>query len=216
MNESLRDAVFRANVMLPRLGLVTMHSGNVSAYDPASDLIYIKPSGVDYDLLTPEMIVVVKRDGMEALPNQLVPSVDLVHHHYLYSHMRGVFSIVHTHSNFATAFAACELPIPCVLTAVADEFGGSIPCAPYASHEADNIGKSVLAHRGHGPAILLGKHGVIAWGEKPEAAVKAAAMVEDVAKTVWLARFMGPLTELPASDIALWNDRYQRRYGQDK
>lgn len=218
--------VLYANQMLPRAGLVTMHSGNASGYDPESGIVLIKPSGVDYEALTLDSLV-----GVELTPSpqpppspgtnirqgegELRPSVDLPHHLFLYRHLPGVRGIVHTHSNYATAFAALGKPIPCVLTAIADEFGGEIPCAPYVDNEGDHIGEAILAHKNdRAPAILLGNHGVFAWGDSPRAALKAAIMVEDVARTVWLAMQMGEPNALLPAEVEKWWDRYQNRYGQ--
>jgi L-ribulose-5-phosphate 4-epimerase len=174
----------------------------------------IKPSGMDYDQITPENLVEVNVRTGVARPGQLKPSVDLPHHLYLYRNLPGIEGIVHTHSNHATAFAACLQPIPLCLTAIADEFGGEIPCTPYVSNEGDAIGRTILAHHTQAPAVLLGNHGVFAWGPNPRAALKAAAMVEDVAKTVLLARQIGEPRVLPLEEAAKWHDRYSNRYGQ--
>jgi|GEM_PF-4668178 len=145
---SLRDEVCRANRMLTELGLVVMHSGNVSGIDRDADVVFIKPSGVDYDALTPEAIVPIRFSTGEPLELAWKPSVDLVHHLELYRRMPEVGAIVHTHSNYATAFAACERPIPPVLTAIADEFGGAIPCTPYVANEGTQIAEAILGARG--------------------------------------------------------------------
>jgi len=213
--ESLRAEVCEANRSLPRLGLVVMHSGNVSGYSPQDGKLVIKPSGIDYEQLTPDMLVEVDVASGE-YDSQMRPSVDLPHHLYLYRNMPELRGIVHTHSNYATAFAACEQSIPVALTAVADEFGDQIPCAPYVSNEGDEIGKSILANKTSAPAVLLGRHGVFAWGSSASSALKSAAMVEDVAKTLILAKQVGEIAELRQDQIALWNDRYQNRYGQRK
>jgi L-ribulose-5-phosphate 4-epimerase len=211
----LRKEVCAANQALPKAGLVTMHSGNVSGLDLDSWTLVIKPSGVDYDSLTPGDLVAVKLESGQAEPSPLKPSVDLPHHLFIYRNIPGVQAVVHTHSNYATAFAACHMPIPAVLTAVADEFGGEVPCAPYVDNEGDNIGEAILRHRNdRAPAILLGNHGVFAWGESIGAALKAAIMVEDVAKTVWLARQLGTPVPLDPQEVDKWWDRYQNRYGQ--
>ena len=214
--KGIKQEVCEANRMLPQLGLVVMHSGNVSGYDRDTDTLYIKPSGVDYDKLTPDQMVPVKVKEGKVQSETMKPSVDLPHHLYLYRKMPDVRGIVHTHSNFATAFAAVGKPIPVVLTAIADEFGGEIPCTPYVDNEGDSIGKAILRHKKNAPAVLLGNHGVFAWGDSPAAALKAAAMVEDVAKTVWLAHQFGRKkpAALPPEEVDKWYDRYQNRYGQ--
>jgi len=211
----LREEVCDANRLLPKLNLVVMHSGNVSGLDREKGVLVIKPSGVDYDTLTPDMLVEVNLETGR-YENGLRPSVDLVHHLYLYRNLPEVCGIVHTHSNHATAFAACGQSIPVCLTAIADEFGDEIPCAPYASNQDDEIGKSIIANMTTAPAILLGKHGVFTWGKSPAAAIKSAAMVEDIAKTLILARQIGKVKAITPEQILLWNDRYKNRYGQSK
>jgi L-ribulose-5-phosphate 4-epimerase len=213
--KDLRLEVARANWALPAAGLVTMHSGNASGYDPEADLLYIKPSGMDYEDITPENLVSVRVSDGKVQSEGLRPSVDLPHHLFLYRNLPGVHGVVHTHSNYATAFAAIGSAIPLCLTAIADEFGDEIPCAPYCDNEGQHIGESILEHRNGAPAILLANHGVFAWGDSPRAALKAAVMTEDVAKTVWLAKQIGKPNALPPEEAAKWHDRYQNRYGQE-
>ncbi len=211
----LRQEVLHVNKMLVTSGLVTMHSGNASGYDPRSNTLLIKPSGVDYDRLTAEMLVMVDvLSGDVVGASRLKPSVDLPHHLFLYRNFAEIRGVVHTHSNYATAFAAVGKPIPLVLTAIADEFGGEIPCAPYADNTGEKIGESILKHKTQSPAILLGNHGVFAWGETPRAALKAAVMTEDVAKTAWLAHQLGTPNKLSAEEALKWHDRYHNSYGQ--
>lgn len=210
----LRQEVAEANWMLPKLGLVTMHSGNASGYDVESGILFIKPSGLDYEEVTPENLVPVKVSDGTVMGRALVPSVDLPHHLYLYRKMPEIRGVVHTHSNHATAFAAVGKAIPLCLTAIADAFGAEIPCAPYVDNEGEHIGEAILKHKNRAPAILLGNHGVFTWGDSPKAALKAAAMTEDVAKTVWLAMQIGDPKALPAGEAEKWFDRYQNRYGQ--
>ncbi len=213
-NPALRNAVCDANQLLPKCGLVVMHSGNVSGLDRDTGILTIKPSGYDYDAMTPMDMVPVRLSDGEVLDTRLKPSVDLPHHLFIYRHMPEVGAVVHTHSNFATAFAACHRPIPCVLTAIADEFGGEVPCAPYVDNEGDHIGEAILAHKTQAPAILLGNHGVFAWGPSVKEALKAAVMVEDVARTVALAERLGEPVSLAPEEVAKWSDRYRNRYGQ--
>ncbi len=211
---SLRDEVCYVNRMLPAAGLVTMHSGNASGLDRAAGRLVIKPSGVDYDRLAPEDLVEVDLETGRPVDTRLRPSVDLPHHLFLYRHLPEMDGIIHTHSNYATAMAALERPIPICLTAIADQFGAEIPCTPYVDNEGDHIGQAILRHRNRAPAILLGNHGVFAWGATPRAALKAAVMTEDVAKTVHLALLLGRPKDIPPEEIEKWYDRYHHAYGQ--
>lgn len=211
---ALRSEVCYANQMLPKTGLVTMHSGNASGFDPDSGLIVIKPSGMDYEDIAPEKLVAVEIESGKVIDGDYRPSVDLPHHLFLYRNLPEVRGIIHTHSNYATAFAAVGKPIPLVLTAIADEFGEEIPCMPYTDNEGDHIGQAILKHKNRAPAILLGNHGVFAWGPSPTSALKAAVMTEDVAKTVFLAMQLGTPIPIPPEEAHKWFDRYHNRYGQ--
>ncbi|HZJ43764.1 MAG TPA: class II aldolase/adducin family protein [Pyrinomonadaceae bacterium] len=221
--KQLREEVWWANTQLPKAGLVTMHSGNASGIDRESGLILIKPSGIDYERLRPEDLSVVALNGTsvnaELVPDRvsssLKPSVDTIHHLLLYKADAQLGGVVHTHSNYATAWAAIGESIPCCLTAIADEFGGDIPCAPYLDNEGENIASGMLKHRGRGPAMLLSNHGVFAFAATPRKALKAAVMVEDVAKTAWLARQLGRLKRMEDSEIEKWWSRYHSTYGQE-
>jgi L-ribulose-5-phosphate 4-epimerase len=218
----LRRAAWRANRQLPELGLVVMHSGNVSGIDRETGLVLIKPSGVDYDTLRPEDLAVVDLDGEpvggdrvpDGVATELRPSVDTPHHLVLYRRDPSIGAVVHAHSNYATAWAAAGRPIPCALTAMADEFGGEIPCAPYADNEDDHIGEAILAVRTRAPAVLLAGHGVFTFDATPAKAVKAAAMVEDAAKTLSIAMSLGEPASLPPEEIEKWWTRYHATYGQ--
>jgi L-ribulose-5-phosphate 4-epimerase len=212
--DQLREEVCQANRLLPTAGLVTMHSGNASGFDPASGRMVIKPSGVDYDRLTPDMLVEVEVESGRVISTGMRPSVDLPHHLYLYRHMENVRGVVHTHSNYATAFAACHRSIPLCLTAIADEFGGEIPCAPFCECDEVQIGEAILRHHTRAPAMLLANHGVFTWGPTPKAAFKAAVMTEDVAKTVHLSMQIGEPRILAFESAMRYYDRYQNRYGQ--
>jgi L-ribulose-5-phosphate 4-epimerase len=211
----LRREVWAANMEIFRAGLVTMHSGNASGIDRRRGLILIKPSGMDYDKLRPADIVVTDLDGRK-VESKWKPSVDLPHHLYLYRHCPDVGGVIHTHSNYATCLALLGRPIPVCLTAIADEFGAAIPCAPYADNQGDHIGETILKHMGKAPAILLAHHGVFAWGPTPRAALKTAVMLEDVAKTCCLALALGKPEALPPEEIKKWYDRYHTTYGQEQ
>jgi L-ribulose-5-phosphate 4-epimerase len=212
MLEKLREEVFRANMALPANQLVTWTSGNVSGRDVASGLVVIKPSGVLFDELAPDNMVVVDLDG-NVVEGTLGPSTDTASHLYLYRHRSDINGIVHTHSDYATAFAAVGRSIPVVLTAIADEFGGEIPCADYVRIGGKQIGQEILRKIGNSPAILMKQHGVFTIGASPQKALKAAVMVEDIARTVWLAMQIGKVEELPAEEIQANFERYQTRYG---
>lgn len=212
--KALRDEVCWANKMLPECGLVTMHSGNASGIDRESGVLVIKPSGMDYDKITPENLVAVELETGRVIDSTLRPSVDLPHHIFLYKHIPEVGGVIHTHSNYATAFAAVHLPVPLVLTAIADEFGCEIPCAPYVDNEGEHIGEAILKYRNRAPAILMGNHGVFAWGSSAKSALKAAVMTEDVAKTVHLAKQIDHPIPIPPEEAEKWYDRYHNRYGQ--
>jgi L-ribulose-5-phosphate 4-epimerase len=201
------------NGELPRNSLVAWTSGNVSERDPESGLVVIKPSGVPYDKLTPENMVVVNLDG-KVVEGNLKPSSDTFAHVYVFRHRSEVNGIVHTHSTFATAWAAAGRPIPAVLTAICDEFGGQIPVGAYAKIGGDEIGQEILRSIGTSPAVLMKNHGVFTIGRTPEAAVKTAVMVEDVARTVFYALQLGQLDEIPAEEITRAHRRYLEEYGQ--
>ena len=215
----LREQVLEANLGIYRAGLVTMHSGNASGIDRKSGVVLIKPSGMDYDKLTPSLLVATDLTGHKIetgeLGDQLKPSVDLPHHLYMYSKCTDIGGIVHTHSNYATSFALLNRPIPAYLTAIADEFGAEIPCAPYVDNAGDHIGEAIVKYRNAAPAVLLGQHGVFAFGPTPRSALKAAVMLEDVAKTCHLALLLGTPTALPAEEVRKWYERYHTTYGQD-
>jgi L-ribulose-5-phosphate 4-epimerase len=211
----LREIVSDLHAELPRNGLVAWTSGNVSARVPGADLMVIKPSGVGYDDLTPESMVVCDLDG-NPVGDGYTPSSDTATHAYIYRQMPEVGGIVHTHSTYATAWAAIGEPIPCVITAMADEFGGEIPIGPFALIGSDEIGRGVVATlAGHrSPAVLMRSHGVFTIGPAVRDAVKAAIMCEDVARTVHAARLLGPLQPLPQDQVDALHKRYKEHYGQ--
>jgi len=215
ISEQLRKEVWEANLAIYRAGLVTMHSGNVSGFDRKHGLVVIKPSGMDYDKLRPQDMVVTDLEGRK-VSGRWNPSVDLPHHLYLYNHRPEIGGVVHTHSNYATSFALLNRPIPVYLTAIADEFGAEVPCVPYTDNQDDHIGEGILKHMGKAPAVLLAQHGVFTFGATPRAALKSAVMLEDVAKTCHLALLLGKPRPLPAKEVRKWYDRYHTTYGQPK
>ena len=214
---SARVEVCGLHAALAGSGLVAWTSGNVSARVPAAggDLMVIKPSGVAYADLTPESMVVCDLGGA-AVDGEYQASSDTAAHAYVYRHMAGVGGVVHTHSPYATAWAARGEPIPCVLTAAANEFGGEIPVGPFALIGGDDIGRGIVATlTGHrSPAVLMRSHGVFTIGPTAQEAVKAAVMCEDVARTVHLARAYGEPQPLAPDQVDALHKRYQEEYGQ--
>lgn len=213
MLEALREEVWQLHLELPKCGLVAWTSGNVSARDPETGCVVIKPSGVCYEDLRPELMVVVDPDGRR-VEGTLNPSSDTASHLTIYRHRPDVNGVVHTHSPYATAFAALGRPIPVCLTAIADEFGGPIPCAGFALIGGEEIGKQVVECIGASPAVLLKNHGVFTVGPTARAAVKAAVMVEDAARAVHLALQLGPVDEIAPEDVDRLRQRYLHEYGQ--
>ena len=210
-----RAEVCALHACLVRYNLVTWTSGNISARVPGADQMVIKPSGIAYEDLTPESMVLCDLAGTRIGPG-LTPSSDAATHAYVYRHMPGVGGVVHSHSTYATAWAARGEEIPCVITAMADEFGGPIPVGQFAPIGGDEIGRvivSVLAgHRS--PAVLLRSHGVFTIGRTARDAVKAAVMCEDAARTVHFACARGDLEPLPQEQVDALHTRYKEQYGQ--
>lgn len=216
-----REVVATLHAELPRWGLVVWTAGNVSqrvrgeAPDGSEDLLVIKPSGVSYDELSAEAMVVCDLDG-SLVQGDRSPSSDTAAHAYVYRHMPDVGGVVHTHSTYATAWAARAEPIPCVLTMMGDEFGGDVPVGPFALIGDDSIGRGIVETlRGsRSPAVLMQNHGPFTIGTDARAAVKAAVMVEEVAKTVHVARLLGDPVPIPQERIDHLYNRYQFVYGQ--
>jgi L-ribulose-5-phosphate 4-epimerase len=210
-----RAEVCELHALLVENNLVAWTAGNVSARLPGTELMVIKPSGVSYADLTPESMVVCDLNG-EVVEGALSPSSDTATHAYVYRHMPEVGGVVHTHSSYATAWAAVGEPIPCVITAMADEFGGEIPVGPFALIGSDEIGRGIVATlAGHrSAAVLMRSHGVFTVGPTARAAVKAAVMCEDVARTVHLARALGTPDPLPPDQVDALHQRYTQVYGQ--
>lgn len=215
MLETLRNEVCALHAELPANNLVAWTSGNISARDPETGLVVIKPSGIKFDDLTSENMVIVDLDG-NMVEGDYKPSSDTASHCYIYRHMPDVNGVVHTHSRYATAFAVLGREIPCVTTAMADEFGGPIPCGGFALIGGEEIGQQVVEalKDSLSPSCILQNHGVFATGLTADKAVQAAVMTEDNAAIVWTALQMGTPIPLADEDIAKLNDRYQNVYGQ--
>lgn len=210
-----RDEVCALHGHLVRSGLVAWTSGNISGRVDGTDCFVIKPSGVEYDVLEPGAMVVCDASGA-VVEGDHAPSSDTAAHAYVYRAMPEVGGIAHTHSAYASAWAARAEAIPCVLTAMADEFGGEIPVAPFALIGTEAIGEAAVSTlSGHrSPAVLLQNHGVLAIGPTPRAAVKAAVMCEDAARTVHLSRQLGDPVAIAPDDVDRLYRRYQDAYGQ--
>jgi L-ribulose-5-phosphate 4-epimerase len=214
-----RQRVAALHAELPRWGLVVWTAGNIServrGMGGEPDVLVIKPSGVSYDALSPESMVVCDLDG-ELLDGERRPSSDTAAHAYVYRHMPSVGGVVHTHSTYATAWAARGDEIPCVLTMMADEFGGPIPVGPFAVIGDDSIGQGIVQTltSSRSPAVLMRNHGPFTIGPDPATAVKAAVMLEEVARTVHIARQLGDPEPLDARTVDALYQRYHQVYGQ--
>jgi L-ribulose-5-phosphate 4-epimerase len=213
--ESLREEVSRLHSELTRWELVAWTAGNISARVAGEDLMVIKPSGVAYEDLTPGNMVVTDLHG-KVVQGTGKASSDTASHAYIYRHRPETGGVVHTHSTYATAWAARREPIPCVLTMMGDEFGGPIPVGPLALIGDDSIGRGVVETLAdsRSPAVLMANHGVFAVGSNARAAIKAAVLTEEVARTVHIARQLGTPVPLDPGDINRLYDRYQNVYGQ--
>ena len=214
-----RERVARLHAELPANGLVVWTAGNVSERVPGADLFVIKPSGVRYSELSPDNMTVCTLEGEkidDGTPSSLSPSSDTAAVAYVFRHMPEVGGVVHTHSTYATAFAALHRPIPCVLTMMGDEFGGEVPVGPFAIIGDDSIGRGIVEtlRSSRSPAVLMANHGPFTVGKNAEAAVKAAVMVEEVARTVATAQLLGDPVPVAQDHIDALYQRYQNVYGQ--
>ena len=215
----VRAEVARLHDELVRYDLVVWTGGNVSGRVPGTDYFVIKPSGVSYDDLAPDNMILCDLDG-RVVPgspgSERSPSSDTAAHAYVYREMPEIGGVVHTHSTYAVAWAARGEEIPCVITGMADEFGGPIPVGPFAIIGDDSIGRGIVETlRGHrSRAVLMQNHGPFTIGVTAKDAVKAAVMCEDAARTVHIARQAGPLIPIPQARIDQLYARYQNVYGQ--
>ena len=217
--QATREDVARLHAELPANNLVVWTAGNVSGRVAGANLFVIKPSGVRYDELSAETMVVCDLDGnkiVDGTPDRLSPSSDTAAHAYVYRHMPEVGGVVHTHSTYATAFAAVHRPIPCVLTMMGDEFGGEVPVGPFAIIGDDSIGRGIVEtlRESRSPAVLMANHGPFTIGKDATSAVKAAVMVEEVARTVAAAEHIGKPVPVAQEHIDSLYARYQNVYGQ--
>lgn len=213
MLDALRRRVWEANVALPANGLVLATSGNVSGRDPESGLVVIKPSGVAFERLTPESLVVVDLNGA-VVEGELRPSVDTASHLVVYRERPDLHGIVHTHSPYATSFALRGEPLPIYTTTSAAVFGGAVPISDFAVIGGEAIGREIVDKIGEGRAILLRNHGVFTVGPSPEAALKASIVLEETAQVVHLALLRGPLEPLPEDVVRAGYEEYAKNYGQ--
>lgn len=233
MLEDLKQAVLEANLSLVENGLVVLTWGNASGIDRASGLVAIKPSGVAYDSLKAEDIVLVELETGRVAEGQLRPSSDTPTHLALYRAWGGIGGIVHTHSTHATALAQARADIPCFGTTHADTFRGHVPCVPPLTKDqvdADYEGNTGLAIAGafekcgldpvHTPGTLCACHGPFAWGRDAAEAVEHAVVLEEIAKMALFTRFANPaIAEVPQH---IQDKHFLRKhgpsayYGQDR
>jgi len=209
----LRAEVCAANRELPKNGLVVWTAGNVSAIVRSAGHVIIKPSGVLFDDLTPESMVVVDLDG-RVVEGRLKPSVDLGVHLYVYRHRPDVGGICHTHSPYATSFALLGQPIPVALTPIAHLLGRDVPCSRYARPADDDTGRAIVETTAGGMAVLVNRHGPFTLAASAMDSVKIAAQIEESARTIHYAMMRGPVTPLPAEELKRSYDFYHSNYGQ--
>ena len=211
--QQARQDLAHLHAQLWDAGLVVWSGGNISQRVEGG--FVIKPSGLLYDELTPESMIHCDLDG-NVIAGDRAPSSDTASHAYVYRSMSEVGGVVHTHSNYASAWAAVEKPIPCILTAIADEFGGEIPLGPFAIIGDDSIGQGIVETlRGHrSKAVLMRQHGVFSIGKDAKSALKAAIMCEDVAKSAHLAHQLGDPKPIAQHFVDSLFERYQNVYGQ--
>jgi L-ribulose-5-phosphate 4-epimerase len=213
MLENLKGEVYKAHMNLGKNRLVMWTSGNVSARDPKTNLVVIKPSGVPYDKLSPDNLVVVDLNG-KVIDGNLKPSVDMATHLYIYRHMPDVMSVIHTHSTYASAFAATGKPIPVCLTAMADFFGRDIPVGELVLIGEEEIGKEIVRKIGNSKAIIMKNHGPFTMGKSVSEALKAAIFLEEGAKVLIMSKILGEPQPIPESLVSKLHKNYIEKYGQ--
>jgi len=213
MLENLKNEVYQAHLKLWENRLVMWTSGNVSGRDPKTDLVVIKPSGVPYDKLLPDNLVVVDLNG-NIIEGDLKPSVDMATHLYIYKHMPDVMSVIHTHSTYASAFAAIGKPIPVCLTAMADFFGCDIPVGELVLIGEEEIGKEIVRKIGNSKAIIMKNHGPFIIEKNVNEALKAAIFLEEGAKVLIMSKILGEPQPIPGSMVNILHKNYTEKYGQ--
>ena len=213
MLENLKKEVYQAHIKLWENRLVMWTSGNVSGRDPKTDLVVIKPSGVSYDKLLPNNLVIVDLNG-NIIEGNLKPSVDMATHLYVYKHMPEVMSVIHTHSTYASAFAAIGKPIPVCLTAMADFFGRDIPVGELVLIGEEEIGKEIVSKIGNSKAILMKNHGPFTIGKNVNEALQSAIFLEETAKVLIMSRILGEPQPIPESMVKILHKNYNEKYGQ--
>lgn len=222
MLEALKEEVLKANLELPKRGLITYTWGNVSGIDREKGLVVIKPSGVDYDKMTVEDMVVVDLDG-NIVDGKLRPSSDTPTHLVLYKEFEELGGIVHTHSSWATTWAQIGKSIPACGTTHADYFYGSIPCTRKMTREEisseyeretgnviveEFMGKNPI----HCPGVIVNAHGPFTWGKNAKEAVHNSVVLEEVAKMAYYTELMSPENTM---DRVLMNKHFSRKHGKN-
>jgi L-ribulose-5-phosphate 4-epimerase len=213
MLKNLKKEVYQAHLKLWENRLVMWTSGNISGRDPKTDYVVIKPSGVSYDKLSPDHLVVVDLNG-NTIEGNLKPSVDMATHLYVYKHMPEVMSVIHTHSTYASAFAVIGKPIPVCLTAMADFFGGDIPVGELVLIGEEEIGKEIVNKIGDSKAIIMKNHGPFTIGTNVDEALKAAIFLEETAKILIMSKILGEAQSIPGSMVNILHKNYIEKYGQ--
>ncbi len=212
--ESLRKEIIYAGMQLKEYELITLTGGNVSGRDRETGLIAITPSGMEYNDLSTEDIVILDLEG-KIIDGHRRPSSDLITHLQIYRAKLEINGIIHTHSTYASCFAVLNEKIPVASTTMANEVGGEVPVAPYAPVGSEELGDNIIKNIGKQKVVLLQSHGVLTYGKDVHRALIAAVMVEDAAKVYHLAKCIGNPVKLPEAEIKRANDLYQYAYGQN-